>query len=283
MANRYQRDYEAQHHRSYETARSSRGSSKLEAWMEQEDHPLRETNMGFTDTSIRHKFIRKVYAIIFMCLAITFGSILPISLIEPLYAWAHDHWYLGVIFNLCSFVLLCPLACIPKARRAFPLNLVLLLCFSALLGLGIAFSIAAAPQRFKTSTVLGAFALCLIIVLLFTLFAMQTKYDITKFGGIMFLSVIVVVVLSCVWSVVAIFFVKDREAYNIIEIVIASLSLLVFIAHLIYDTQVLLGGSHKYAISPEDYVLGALAIYLDIINIFMTLLRIIAAVQDLQN
>ena len=35
----------------------------------------------------------------------------------------------------------------------------------------------------------------------------------------------------------------------------------------------MIGGNHKYSISPEEYIFAALAIYLDIINIFMYLLR----------
>ena len=35
----------------------------------------------------------------------------------------------------------------------------------------------------------------------------------------------------------------------------------------------MIGGDHKYTISPEEYIFAALAIYLDIINIFMYLLR----------
>ena len=35
----------------------------------------------------------------------------------------------------------------------------------------------------------------------------------------------------------------------------------------------MMGGNHKFSISPEEYIFAALAIYLDIINIFMYLLR----------
>ena len=35
----------------------------------------------------------------------------------------------------------------------------------------------------------------------------------------------------------------------------------------------MIGGNHKYSISPEEYIFAALAIYLDIINIFMYILR----------
>ena len=37
------------------------------------------------------------------------------------------------------------------------------------------------------------------------------------------------------------------------------------------------GGSHKYALDPEEYIFAALNIYLDVINLFMYLVMIIAA------
>lgn len=36
-----------------------------------------------------------------------------------------------------------------------------------------------------------------------------------------------------------------------------------------------LGGKHKYAISMDEYVFAALNLYLDIINLFLYLLRIV--------
>lgn len=45
--------------------------------------------------------------------------------------------------------------------------------------------------------------------------------------------------------------------------------------YIAYDVQCLLGGEHKYAVSPDEYVLGAIAIYLDIINLFMHILRLL--------
>ena len=36
----------------------------------------------------------------------------------------------------------------------------------------------------------------------------------------------------------------------------------------------MLGGKHKYSLSPEEYIFAALNLYLDIINLFMYLLAI---------
>ncbi len=42
----------------------------------------------------------------------------------------------------------------------------------------------------------------------------------------------------------------------------------------------MMGGSHKYAISPEEYVFAALNLYLDIINLFLYILMIIGAARS---
>ena len=36
----------------------------------------------------------------------------------------------------------------------------------------------------------------------------------------------------------------------------------------------MLGGKHKYSLSPEEYIFAALNLYLDIINLFLYLLSI---------
>ena len=44
--------------------------------------------------------------------------------------------------------------------------------------------------------------------------------------------------------------------------------------YIVYDTQLMVGGSHKYSLSPEEYVFASLNLYLDIVNLFMYLLAI---------
>ena len=36
----------------------------------------------------------------------------------------------------------------------------------------------------------------------------------------------------------------------------------------------MMGGKHKYALSPEEYIFAALNLYLDIINLFLYILAI---------
>jgi hypothetical protein len=43
--------------------------------------------------------------------------------------------------------------------------------------------------------------------------------------------------------------------------------------YLVYDTQLLVGGK-RYELSEEEYVFGALSIYIDVIQIFLFLLQL---------
>jgi len=50
--------------------------------------------------------------------------------------------------------------------------------------------------------------------------------------------------------------------------------------YLVFDTQMMMGGKHKYALSPEEYIFAALNLYLDIINLFLFILSIIGLSRD---
>ena len=54
------------------------------------------------------------------------------------------------------------------------------------------------------------------------------------------------------------------------------LSVQIFSMYLVYDTQIIVGGEHKsYQFDMDDYVLAALVIYLDIINLFILLMQLL--------
>lgn len=67
---------------------------------------------------------------------------------------------------------------------------------------------------------------------------------------------------------------------QITNIVYSSLGALLFSFYLVFDIQLMLGGKHKYSISPEEYVFAALNIYLDVINLFTYILSIIGSARN---
>ncbi|KAF0297440.1 ATP synthase subunit beta, mitochondrial [Amphibalanus amphitrite] len=116
--------------------------------------------------------------------------------------------------------------------------------------------------------VLMAVGICTVVCLALTMFAFQTKYDFTMLNGILFVCLIVLMV----FGLFAMIF-----PGKVISLVYASLGALLFSVYLVVDTQMMMGGKHKYTISPEEYIFAALNLYLDIINLFLYILQIVAA------
>lgn len=52
------------------------------------------------------------------------------------------------------------------------------------------------------------------------------------------------------------------------------LCVLLFTMYLVWDTQMIIGGNHENKFDVDEYVLAALQIYMDIINIFINLLQL---------
>jgi FtsH-binding integral membrane protein len=67
--------------------------------------------------------------------------------------------------------------------------------------------------------------------------------------------------------------------YRFAHIGYASAGALIFSMYIVYDTQLMMGGKHKYSISPEEYVFASLSLYLDVINLFLYILSIIGAAR----
>lgn len=117
-----------------------------------------------------------------------------------------------------------------------------------------------------------AVVLCAVICFGLTIFAFQTKIDFTVMGGILFVSVLILFIFGLLllfWH------------SNVANLVYSCLGALIFSIFLVYDTQLMIGGeNHKYSISPEEYVFAALNLYIDVIQIFLMILRILGSSRN---
>lgn len=228
-----------------------------------------EMAQNFSEKSIRHGFISKVYAILMVQLLITVGFICFFTFLpEGEMFVINNTWLLWTSMGL-SFVFLIPMVCVQTLRRSFPLNFIILFLFT----LCEAVMVGMVTSLYEQDAVLIAVALTAGITLVLTIFAMQTKYDFTAWGGA--LSCFLFILIA--FGIIMIFIPHDGN--SILQVVYGAAGALLFSLYLIYDTQMMLGGSHKYSISPEEYVFAALALYLDVLNIFLYILRIIGAAK----
>jgi len=128
---------------------------------------------------------------------------------------------------------------------------------------------------YDVDAILIAVGITAAVTLGLTLFAFQTKIDFTMCGGLFFALLIILLVSSIILGIVVRTSAGDDINRKYMMIGIGAAGAFVFSLYLIYDTQMMMGGNHKYALDPEEYIFAALNIYLDVINLFMYILMIV--------
>ena len=111
-----------------------------------------------------------------------------------------------------------------------------------------------------------AVGICAIVVLGLTIFALQTKIDFTMCNGILFVLLMCLMIFGIFCAIFP---------GQIMNVVYASLGAVIFSCYIVVDTQMMMGGKHKYSLDPEEYVFASLNLYLDIINLFLMILSLV--------
>ena len=165
-------------------------------------------------------------------------------------------WFWGLV--ILEFVFLFGLY---AAKRKAGLNMALLFGFTFLSGLTLTPLLSSIlGMKGGASIVANAFILTTVAFGGLSVFAMNTKRDFTTMGKMLFITLIVVVVAG----LINIFFHSP-----ILQLVIASVSSILFSAFILYDTQNIIRGAYETPIE------GAIALYLDFLNLFVSLLQIL--------
>ncbi|XP_055630082.1 protein lifeguard 1-like [Toxorhynchites rutilus septentrionalis] len=216
--------------------------------------------MTFSEESIRKGFVRKVYMILTVQLAITMAFITLFVYHEPAKIWTLNNTWIATVSFITCFAVLIIMACCGEIRRTTPHNFIFLAIFTVAQGLMLGiFTIA-----YDAKEVLTAVGITCAICFGLTLFSLQTKWDFTMMGGFLFVGLIIVFI----FGIIVAFF-----PGSVASSVYSACGALLFSLYLVYDTQIMMGGNHQYSISPEEYIFAALNLYLDIINIFLFILR----------
>jgi protein lifeguard len=157
--------------------------------------------------------------------------------------------WLWILAFVVMIVTMLAMACCESVRRTSPTNVIFLGIFT----IAQSFMLGVVSVRFRSEEILMGVGITAAVCFALTLFAFQTKWDFTMMGGILF----VAVVILFLFGLVAMFFPGKT-----IQLIYGSVGALIFSVYLIYDTQMIMGGKHKYSISPEEHIFAALSIYL---------------------
>lgn len=209
---------------------------------------------------IRQAFIRKVYAILSAQLLLTVGIGAVISMNLHVKAWALSHiwvFYLSMIGSI-GFVL----GALFK-QRTYPTNIILLggftICESYLVGV--------VSSLYDTNIVIEAALITMVVFAGLTVLACQSTYDFTGWMGYLG---------AGLWMLIGFGFIAMFFPYSSsMDLVYSCLGAIIFCGYILVDTQLIMKRYH-----PEDEVAAAISLYLDIINLFLNILRILNEVND---
>lgn len=222
---------------------------------------------GFDTVSLRHAFIRKVYMILAAQLLVTTGIVAVFTFVHPVRVFVQRNHALYWCSYAVYFIVHMVLVCCTGPRRKHPWNLILLFVFT----LALSYMTGTISSYYDTRAVFLAMGITAVVCIAVTVFCFQTKVDFTKCRGLFCVLGIVMFVTSIITIIVLSF----KYIYWL-HMLYAAIGAIVFTMFLAYHTQLLIG-NRKYSIGPDEYVFGALSIYVDVIQIFLFLLQIIGS------
>ncbi|VDD89703.1 unnamed protein product [Enterobius vermicularis] len=231
---------------------------------ERAEYDPNKRNFGFDNQSIRAAFVRKVFILVGIMLAVvTVMTAIPF-LDKGLQTTVRGSSALYLTSYVVFLIVYIMLMCCESVRRSFPSNLIA----TAILTLSIGYMTMMVCSYHRVESVL----MCLIITTVccggIIIFSIQTKYDLTSAMGIVFILSLVLMVFGLV-AIIAVTVFHVKWLYT----VYSAAAALLFMFYLAIDVQTVMGG-RKYEVSPEDYIFAAIQIFLDIVYIFWMILSL---------
>lgn len=214
------------------------------------------------DNALRWGFVRKVYGIISMQLLLTTIVAAAVVASPSAQRFLLANWGLQLGLLLLSMLGLIPLY---AYRQSHPTNLLLLGCWTPLFSVTVGMACSFYPSAIVIEALLITAAV-VVGLTLYTFHATRRGVDFGFMGPMLWGCLMAMIV----WSVVQIFWPPGPVGRTIFSL----LGALLFSAYLVFDTQLLI---QRYDL--DDYIWAALNIYLDVINLFLYILRILGDSQ----
>ena len=213
----------------------------------------------------RIQFVRKVYVLLTIQLALTAGICALSILTIDNGGFGHfqmTNQYLLYVAIVLQLVLIIMIFCLKPLARRVPWNYLLLFLFTLVEAYLVSAICAAASKSGSKSWVVISAAMTAAVTIALTIYAMFTKTDFTvKWGMAVSLPFIMIVLSLSIWVF----------HFGILSSILNAVFAFIYCWFLVYDTQEIMGGK-RYALQIDDYVLGVIILYIDIIGLFLSIL-----------
>jgi len=213
------------------------------------------------EKEMRMGFIRKVYGILCAQLVLTVIMCI-ISMTSPEFAQFQQEnlglmWFFIVLSLICIIILVC----VPGFIRNVPGNYIVTGVFTISEGYLVSLICSVTEPGIVFMAAFMTFAMTAAL----TIYACTTKTDFTVYNSALFLALCCL----CLFGIFVTF--TDNTILNTLY---CALGVFIYSFYLIVDTQMFCD-SGKYAYDTDDYLLASINLYLDIVNLFVYILRIL--------
>ncbi|THU59413.1 hypothetical protein C4D60_Mb07t01900 [Musa balbisiana] len=212
---------------------------------------------------LRWAFIRKIYSILAVQMLLTVAVAAAVVSVPPVsrfFVSSGAGLGLYIFLIILPFIVLCPLY---YYYQQHPLNFLLLGVFTV----SISFAVGLTCAFTSGKVILESAILTAVVVVsltLYTFWAASKGHDFSFLGPFLFSAVMILMV----FALIQVFFPMGR----ISAMIYGALAAVIFCGYIIYDTDNLI---KRY--SYDEYIWAAVALYLDIINLFLSLLTLFRA------
>jgi FtsH-binding integral membrane protein len=215
--------------------------------------------------AVKAAFIRKVYGILSLQLLVTVAGSAVFMFVDSAREYALSST--GVLYTalFLPFGLLFALMCY---KDKHPINMYLLGAFTLCEAYTVGVVCASYYQAGYGMIVLQALLLTAAVFLSLTSYVFVTKKDFSWMGGGLYMVLMVMVM----WSLMNLIFPVTFGGFG--HTLFSLGGALLFSGFILYDTSNIM-----HRMGPDDYIMAAISLYLDIINLFMYLLEILRMLQ----
>lgn len=212
------------------------------------------SNVASSHIYIRMGFLRKVYGLLSMQLLVTTVVAATFAYTPVLRDTVHANPWLLI---LSLFLAIGLLIALHVKRHHVPINFILLGAFTVVESMAVGVAV----SMYEAEVVVKAFVLTLVITGGLTAYTFQTKRDFTNIGAGLLIGLLIMIGLGMM---------NVFLGSTGLELALAGGSALIFCLFIVYDTQMMM-----QKLSPEEYILATINLYLDILNLFLELLRLL--------
>lgn len=152
------------------------------------------------------------------------------------------------------------------ARKHTPINYILFLSFTTVMGMSLGPLMFAFLQSGNFDLVIQALGLTTLAFAGLTVYAWTTKKDFNYLGGFLFMGLFLLI-----GAIIINIFLKS----SIITVAISGIGVLLFSMFILYDTQNIM---KRY--DETEYISGAIDLFLDFLNLFLFILQLLASLRE---